>query len=37
MRLGSSAQMRQCISFTGEIAEETSKLILREMGGLLNH
>jgi len=37
MRLGSSAQMRQCISFTGEVAEEASKLILREMGGLLNH
>lgn len=32
MKLGSSAHMRQCISFTGEVAEETSKLILREMG-----
>ena len=31
MKLGSSAHMHQCISFTGEVAEETSKLILREM------
>jgi C_GCAxxG_C_C family probable redox protein len=30
VRLGSSAHLRQCISFTGEVAEETSKLILRE-------
>ena len=37
MRLGSSVQMRQCIAFTGEVAEETSKLILREMGALSNH
>jgi C_GCAxxG_C_C family probable redox protein len=32
VRLGSSTHMRQCISFTGEVAEETSKLILREKG-----
>jgi hypothetical protein len=23
--------MRQCISFTGEVAEETAKIILREL------
>jgi C_GCAxxG_C_C family probable redox protein len=31
MRLGSSAHMRQCIAFTGEVAEETAKLIMREL------
>ena len=31
MVLGSSQQMEQCIAFTGEVAEETAKIILREM------
>lgn len=31
MSLGSSDQMSQCISFTGEVAEETAKIILREI------
>lgn len=28
---GSSEHMQQCISFTGEVAEETAKIIIREM------
>lgn len=30
MELGSPRHMEQCISFTGEVAEETAKIILRE-------
>lgn len=30
MTLGSPDHMKQCISFTGEVAEETAKIILRE-------
>lgn len=30
MRLGSSKHMDQCISFTGEVAEEVAKIIIRE-------
>ncbi len=33
MRLGSPAHMRQCISFTEEVAEVTAKMILREWKG----
>jgi len=33
MRLGSPAHMRQCTSFTGEVAEATAKMILRELTG----
>ncbi|MDF1618187.1 C-GCAxxG-C-C family (seleno)protein [Petrocella sp. FN5] len=32
MRLGSRKHMDQCISFTGEVAEEVAKIILRESG-----
>lgn len=31
MVLGSPAHMKQCISFTGEVAEETAKIIVREL------
>lgn len=31
MTLGSSGHMEQCISFTGEVAEEAAKLIIREL------
>ncbi|MEQ8199326.1 MAG: C-GCAxxG-C-C family protein [Clostridiaceae bacterium] len=31
MTLGSPAHMEQCISFTGEVAEETAKIIIREL------
>jgi C_GCAxxG_C_C family probable redox protein len=31
MELGSPVHMEQCISFTGEVAEETAKIIIREM------
>jgi len=31
MELGSPVHMEQCISFTGEIAEETAKIIVREL------
>jgi len=31
MKLGSPTHMEQCISFTGEVAEETAKIILREL------
>ncbi|OPX87333.1 MAG: putative redox-active protein (C_GCAxxG_C_C) [Pelotomaculum sp. PtaB.Bin104] len=31
MELGSPVHMEQCISFTGEVAEETAKIILREL------
>lgn len=31
MELGSPDHMKQCISFTGEVAEETANLILREL------
>jgi C_GCAxxG_C_C family probable redox protein len=31
MELGSPMHMEQCIAFTGEVAEETTKLILREL------
>jgi C_GCAxxG_C_C family probable redox protein len=30
MELGSQEHMKQCISFTGEVAEETAKIIIRE-------
>lgn len=30
MELGSSIHMEQCISFTGEVAEEVGKIIIRE-------
>jgi C_GCAxxG_C_C family probable redox protein len=30
MILGSRKQMEQCISFTGEVAEETARIIIRE-------
>ncbi len=32
MELGSPEHMKQCISFTGEVAAETAKIILRERG-----
>jgi C_GCAxxG_C_C family probable redox protein len=31
MVLGSPVHMQQCITFTGEVAEETAKIILREL------
>lgn len=31
MELGSPKHMKQCISFTGEVAEETAKIIIREL------
>lgn len=31
MKLGSPEHMEQCISFTGEVAEETAKIIIREL------
>lgn len=31
MVLGSPEHMKQCISFTGEVAEETAKIIVREL------
>ena len=31
MELGSPEHMEQCISFTGEVAEETAKIIVREL------
>lgn len=31
MELGSPVHMEQCIAFTGEVAEETAKIIMREM------
>jgi len=31
MVLGSAAHMKQCICFTGEVAEETAKIIVREL------
>lgn len=31
MELGKEIHMQQCISFTGEVAEETAKLIIREL------
>lgn len=31
MELGSPEHMEQCISFTGEVAEETAKIIIREL------
>ena len=31
MELGSPVHMEQCISFTGEVAEETAKIIMREL------
>ncbi|CQR70867.1 Putative redox-active protein (C_GCAxxG_C_C) [Sporomusa ovata DSM 2662] len=31
MELGSPAHMEQCISFSGEVAEETAKIIIREL------
>jgi C_GCAxxG_C_C family probable redox protein len=34
MRLGSARHMEQCIAFTGEVAEETAKIILREANRL---
>ncbi len=32
MTLGSPEHMKQCIALTGEVAEETAKIIAREMG-----
>ena len=32
MELGSPVHMEQCISFTGEVAEEVAKIIIREIG-----
>ena len=32
MRMGSSKHMEQCISITGEIAEETARIILNQKG-----
>ncbi|MDR1922301.1 MAG: C-GCAxxG-C-C family protein [Candidatus Adiutrix sp.] len=32
MDLGSADHMRQCISFTGEVAEKTAHIIARELG-----
>lgn len=32
MRLGFKKHMDQCISFTGEVAEEAAKIIVRELG-----
>lgn len=34
LELGSSAHMNQCISFTGEVAEEVTKIIIREIKNL---
>jgi C_GCAxxG_C_C family probable redox protein len=31
MVLGSPAHMQQCVAFTGEVAEKTAKIILREL------
>ena len=31
MTLGSSEHMEQCISFTGEVAKTTARIILREL------
>jgi len=31
MTLGSEAHMSQCVSFTGEVAEETARIICREL------
>jgi C_GCAxxG_C_C family probable redox protein len=31
MELGSPGHMEQCISFIGEVAEETAKIIIREL------
>jgi C_GCAxxG_C_C family probable redox protein len=31
MELGSPVHMKQCVSFTGEVAEETAKIIIREL------
>jgi hypothetical protein len=31
MELGSPEHMDQCISFTGEVAEETARIIVREL------
>jgi C_GCAxxG_C_C family probable redox protein len=30
MIMGSSGQMKQCIAFTGEMAQETARIIIRE-------
>jgi C_GCAxxG_C_C family probable redox protein len=32
MELGSAEHMKQCVSFTGEVAEETARIIIRELG-----
>ncbi len=34
MELGSPEHMAQCISFTGEVAEETARIIVRELGSV---
>jgi len=34
MIMGSSRQMKQCIAFTGEMAEETARIIIRELNKL---
>jgi hypothetical protein len=31
MVLASPAHMDQCVAFTGEVAEETAKIIIREL------
>ncbi|HWR42601.1 C-GCAxxG-C-C family (seleno)protein [Sporomusa sp.] len=31
MELGSPTHMEQCVAFTGEVAEETAKIIIREL------
>ena len=37
MELGSSEHMEQCISFTGEVAAETAKIIERELNKASDH
>lgn len=32
MTLGSPEHLNQCVNFTGEVAEETAKIIIRELG-----
>jgi hypothetical protein len=35
MIMGSSRQMEQCIAFTGEMAQETARIILREQNKII--
>lgn len=37
MTLGSQEHMEQCIAFTGEVAEEVSRIIIRELMKTLRH